>query len=168
MLELRGKAALVTGGSAGLGASVCRQLAAEGVDLAINYAHSKDRAEELALEIQKEFKVKVVIIQSDIFSSKDAAEKLVEDAYGELGRLDIVVSNAGWTKIIPYDDLDALDDEMWDGCFGANIKTHFYLFRKAKQIFDQNLDGGTFIVSASLAGRMVYGSSIPYAVSKAA
>lgn len=168
MLELRGKAALVTGGSAGLGASVCRQLAAEGVDLAINYAHSKDRAEELALEIQKEFKVKVVIIQSDIFSSKDAAEKLVEDAYGELGRLDIVVSNAGWTKIIPYDDLDALDDEMWDGCFGANIKTHCYLFRKAKQIFDQNLDGGTFIASASLAGRMVYGSSIPYAVSKAA
>lgn len=64
--------------------------------------------------------------------------------------------------------MEALDDELWDGCFNVNVKAHFYLFKAAKKIFDQNEDGGTFIVSASVAGRIVYGSSIPYAVSKAA
>lgn len=167
MIDLKGKAALVTGGLAGLGASVCRQLAAEGVNLAINYSSSKDRAEALATELSQEFGIKTVVIQADVFGGAKVAEKLVEDSAAQLGRLDIVISNAGWTKIVPYEDLDALDDELWDGCFQANIKTHFYLFRAAKKIFDVNIEGGTFIVSASLAGRIVYGSSIPYAVSKA-
>ncbi|SGZ50208.1 CIC11C00000002596 [Sungouiella intermedia] len=167
MIDLKNKNALVTGGSAGLGASVCRQLAAEGVNLAINYSSSKDRAEDLAAELRDQYKVKVVVIQADVFGGAKAAEKLVEDAAEQLGGLNIVISNAGWTKIVPYENLDALDDELWDGCFQANIKTHFYLFRAAKKIFDANIDSGTFIVSASLAGRIVYGSSIPYAVSKA-
>lgn len=167
MIQLKGRAALVTGGSAGLGASVARQLAAEGVDLAINYAHSKERAEKLAQEIRDSYNVKVFTIQADIFNGPKCA-LLVEEAREALGRLDILISNAGWTKIVPYSDLESLDDELWDGCFNANIKTHFYLYRAAKKIFDTNEEGGTFIVSASVAGRMVYGSSIPYAVSKAA
>lgn len=167
MIDLKDKNALVTGGSAGLGASVCRQLAAEGVNLAINYSSSKDRAEALANELRDQYKVKVVVIQADVFGGADTADKLVEDAAEQLGGLHIVVSNAGWTEVVPYDDLDALDDRLWDGCFQANIKTHFFLFRAAKKIFDANIEGGTFIVSASLAGRIVYGSSIPYAVSKA-
>lgn len=167
MINLKGKNALVTGGSAGLGASVARQLAAEGVNLAINYSSSKDRAEQLAQEIREQHRVKVVVIQADVFGGSSAAQNLVEDSREQLGGLDIVISNAGWTKVVPYEDLDALDDELWDGCFQANIKTHFYLFKAAKKIFDANAEGGTFIVSASLAGRMVYGSSIPYAVSKA-
>lgn len=167
MIDLKDKNALVTGGSAGLGASVCRQLAAEGVNLAINYSASKDRAEALAKELREKYKVKVVVIQADVFGGADTADKLVEDAAEQLGGLDIVISNAGWTEVVPYDNLEALDDRLWDGCFQANIKSHFFLFRAAKKIFDVNLGGGTFIVSASLAGRIVYGSSIPYAVSKA-
>lgn len=167
MIDLKNKNALVTGGSAGLGASVCRQLAAEGVNLAINYSSSKQRAEELAQELRIKNNVKVVVIQADVFGGASAADKLVEEAAEQLGGLDIVISNAGWTEVVPYDDLEALDDKLWDGCFQANIKTHFFLFRAAKKIFDTNVEGGTFIVSASLAGRIVYGSSIPYAVSKA-
>lgn len=167
MINLKGKSALVTGGSAGLGASVARQLASEGVNLAINYSSSKDRAEALASELRDKYKIKVAVIQADVFNGAEVAAKLVEDAAVELGGLDIVISNAGWTKVVPFEDLDALDDDVWDGCIQANIKTHFYLFRAAKKIFDGNEEGGTFIVSASLAGRIVYGSSIPYAVSKA-
>lgn len=83
-----------------------------------------------------------------------------------LGGLDIVISNVGWTEIVQYHDLDALDDALWDGCFNYNVKVHFYLFREAKKVFDTNENGGTFIVSSSVAGRIY--SSIPYAVSKAA
>lgn len=168
MIQLKGKKALVTGGSAGLGAAVCKQLAAEGVHLALNYAHSEERAQRLAQELRDTYGVRVEVIQSNVFDSNEAAVKLVQGADSALGGLDIVVSNAGWTKIVPYDQLDELDDALWDGVYNANVKSHFYLFREAKKIFDTNEEGGTFIVSASVAGRMVYGSSIPYAVSKAA
>lgn len=166
-LTLKDKVALITGGSAGLGAAVARQLAAEGVNLAINYNNSEERALKVAESLASEFGIKTVIIKGDIFDTS-VGSKLVSETVNKLGGLDIVISNAGWTKIVPYDDLEALDDELWDGCFNVNVKAHFYLFKAAKKIFDQNEDGGTFIVSASVAGRIVYGSSIPYAVSKAA
>ncbi|CUM55891.1 uncharacterized protein AC631_05845 [Debaryomyces fabryi] len=166
-LKLKGKVALITGGSAGLGAAIARQLAAENVNLAINYNNSEERAVKLAEELASEFGIKTVTIKGDIFDTS-VGYKLVNETVDKLGGLDIVISNAGWTKIVPYDDLDALDDELWDGCFTVNVKAHFYLFKAAKKIFDQNEDGGAFIASASVAGRIVYGSSIPYAVSKAA
>mmetsp|Transcript_7039 Transcript_7039/g.8920 ORF Transcript_7039/g.8920 Transcript_7039/m.8920 type:complete len:252 (-) Transcript_7039:53-808(-) len=165
--KLKGKVALITGGSAGLGAAIARQLAAEEVNLAINYNNSDVRAVKLSEQLASEFGIKTVTIKGDIFDPS-IGSKLVNETLDKLGRLDIVISNAGWTKIVPYDDLDALDDELWDGCFNANVKAHFKLFKAAKKVFDQNEDGGTFIVSASVAGRIVYGSSIPYAVSKAA
>ena len=93
---------------------------------------------------------------------------LVEKTHSLLGGLDIVIFNAGWTKFVPFAKIDELDDEIWDGCLNANIKSHFYLFRAANKYLERNADGGTFIVSASLAGRRCVGSSIPYAVSKAA
>lgn len=167
MIDLKNKCALVTGGSAGLGASVARQLAAKGVNLVINYSSSKDRAELLAEEIRNEYKVNVHIVQADVFGGDKAAVDLVDKCYSLLGQLDIVISNAGWTKFIPFGDIDELNDEVWDGCLNANIKSHFYIFRAAKKYLEKNADGGTFIVSASLAGRRCYGSSLPYAVSKA-
>ncbi|CDK27115.1 unnamed protein product [Kuraishia capsulata CBS 1993] len=166
-IDLKGKVALITGGSAGLGAEVAVQLAQEGVDLAINYANSRERAENLQKKIETEYDVKVVLIQASIFEA-GAAELLVAKTIESFGRLDIVVSNAGWTKVVPYEDLDALDEELWDGCFNANVKSHFYLYKAAKKHLEANEDGGCFLVSASVAGRIVYGSSIPYAVSKSA
>lgn len=166
-LQLKNKVALVTGGSAGLGAAVASQLAAEGVHVAINYNHSEERATNLAQHLSSKFGIKTITLRGDMFD-KSVGSELVDETVRRLGGLDIVISNAGWTKIVPYDDLDALDDELWDGCFNVNVKAHFFLFKAAKKIFDTNKDGGTFIVSASVAGRIVYGSSIPYAVSKAA
>ncbi|RKP31764.1 NAD(P)-binding protein [Metschnikowia bicuspidata] len=143
MIELRGKNVLITGGSAGLG-----------VNLVVKYSNSKDSAEALAAEIREAQGVKVHVVQADTHSL--------------LGGLNIVIFNAGWTKFVPFAKIDELDDEIWDGCLNANIKSHFYLFRAAKKYLERNADGGTFIVSASLAGRRCVGSSIPYAVSKAA
>ncbi|KAK6454120.1 uncharacterized protein RJT20DRAFT_131648 [Scheffersomyces xylosifermentans] len=166
-ISLKGKVALITGGTAGLGAAVARQLAAEGVDLALNYYSSVDRANTLAASIRSDFGVKVELLQGNV-SEKAVTEKLVEETVEKLGKLDIVISNAGWTKIVPYENLDELDEEMWDNCYNSNVKAHFFLFKAAKKYLDQSEGGGTFIVSASVAGRMVFGSSIPYAVTKAA
>ncbi|RLV89441.1 hypothetical protein JA1_005166 [Spathaspora sp. JA1] len=167
MLNLKGRTALITGGSAGLGAAIAHQLAQEGVNIAINYANSKERALELSNELTAKYGVKSIIIQGDVFDTGNI-HKLVDETVDQLGGLDIVISNAGWTKLVPYDQLEQLDDELWDGTFTANVKAHFFLFKAAKKVFDNNDDGGVFIASASVAGRMCYGSSIPYAVSKAA
>ncbi|CUM67395.1 uncharacterized protein PRCAT00005089001 [Priceomyces carsonii] len=166
-INLQGKVALVTGGTSGLGEAVCRQFAAEGVNLAINYNKSKEKAGVLVKELILKFKIKAVSFQADS-TDGEGIDNLVESVLKEFGKLDIVISNVGWTKIVPYDDLDALDDELWDGCFNANVKSHFKLFKSTKRYLEQNKEGGTFIVTASVAGRIVYGSSIPYAVSKAA
>lgn len=168
MIELKGKGALITGGSAGLGALVARQLAAKGANVVINYSNSKDRAEALANEIRSEYLVEAHVVKADVFGGSDCLVDLVEKSHSLLGSLDIVISNAGWTKFVPFANIDELDDEIWDGCLNANVKSHFYLFRAAKKYFERNADGGTFIVSASLAGRRCVGSSMPYAVSKAA
>jgi len=166
MIQLNGKNALITGGSAGLGAAIAHQLAAEGVNIAINYANNKERAETLADEIQNKYGVKTIVLKADVFKM-DELSQLVESTVEQLGGIDILISNAGWTKFIEYDDLEGMDEEAWDGTFNANVKAHFFLFKAAKKHFDANKDGGVFIASASVAGRISYGSSIPYAVSKA-
>ncbi|CAI5757280.1 unnamed protein product [Candida verbasci] len=167
MIDLKGKNALVTGGSAGIGASISTQLAQEGVNLVINYAHSKERAEKLAKELSEKYKIKAFAVQFDIFDTANLY-KLVDQTVELLGGIDILISNAGYTKIIPYSDLESLDIELWDKTFSANVKAHFFLFKAAKTYFDKNKQGGCFITTSSIAGRKVAGSSMPYSVSKAA
>lgn len=166
MIQLKGKNALITGGSAGLGASIAHQLAAEGANIAINYANNRERADTLASEITDKYGVKTIVLKADVFKMNELSQ-LVESTVEQLGGIDILISNAGWTKFIEYDDLDGMDEEAWDGTFNANVKAHYFLFKAAKPYFDANKDGGVFIASASVAGRISYGSSIPYAVSKA-
>ncbi|KAJ5257220.1 NADP(+)-dependent dehydrogenase [Penicillium angulare] len=67
-----------------------------------------------------------------------------------------------------FGDLDAMDDEDWDKCWNINVKSSFYLFKAAKPTFDANPEGGAFIITASTAGVAPSGSSLPYAVTKAA
>ena len=126
MIQLNGKNALITGGSAGLGAAIAHQLAAEGVNIAINYANNKERAETLADEIQNKYGVKTIVLKADVFKM-DELSQLVESTVEQLGGIDILISNAGWTKFIEYDDLEGMDEEAWDGTFNANVKAHFFL-----------------------------------------
>lgn len=166
-MDLRNKSVLITAGSNGLGASIAHKFAAEGANVIINYNSSAQKATELADSLKQDFGVKAIALQGDA-TSKEGIHALVDGSLKHLGGLDVVISNVGWTKIVPYEDLESLDDELWDGCFNANVKSHFYLYKYCKPHLEKNPDGGVFIVTASIAGRMVYGSSIPYAVSKAA
>ncbi|RMJ17565.1 hypothetical protein CDV36_002745 [Fusarium kuroshium] len=89
------------------------------------------------------------------------------------GRLDIVISNVGWTRMRNFSDLeDNIDEDDWDRCFTANVKSHLWLFHAAKKYLEEsNLrDPGAaaFVSTASLAGVKPSGSSVPYAVTKSA
>ncbi|PWY76226.1 NADP(+)-dependent dehydrogenase [Aspergillus heteromorphus CBS 117.55] len=167
MYSLRNRVALITGGSRGLGALVARKYAAEGCNVAINYASSKDAAEKLAAEIREQYKVKAITIQGDASQRIDCINA-VNATIEQLGGVDIVVSNAGWTKITNFADLDAMDDDDWDKCWSTNVKGHFYLFKAALPTFNANPDGGVFLLTSSIAATTATGSSLPYAVTKAA
>lgn len=84
-----------------------------------------------------------------------------------MGRLDLVVSNAGWTRMTNFLSMDeAAVDSDWDQCFIMNVKTHLWLAHAAKEALAEN--EGAFITTASVAGVKPSGSSLAYSVTKAA
>jgi NAD(P)-dependent dehydrogenase (short-subunit alcohol dehydrogenase family) len=100
-------------------------------------------------------------------SSKPAVQNLVADTIKTMGRLDVVVSNAGWTRITNFLDIEeGINDDDWDKCFVMNVKTHLWLAYASKDALSAT--EGTFISTASVAGVKPSGSSLPYAVTKAA
>ena len=108
-LQLKGKTALVTGGSEGIGKGIARALAKEGVDVAI-CARRKEPLERTATEIARETNRRIVPIPADL--SKDAdAKNLVAQAHKALGRIDILVNNAGSS---PGGVLEHLSETDWE------------------------------------------------------
>jgi NAD(P)-dependent dehydrogenase (short-subunit alcohol dehydrogenase family) len=84
-----------------------------------------------------------------------------------MGRLDVVISNAGWTRMTTFTDIEQqVNDDDWDKCFTMNVKTHMWLAYAAKDALTET--EGAFISTASVAGVKPSGSSVPYAVTKAA
>jgi NAD(P)-dependent dehydrogenase (short-subunit alcohol dehydrogenase family) len=74
----------------------------------------------------------------------------------------------GWTRFSPIADLSATLPSDWDTCFAVNVKAQNYLLRSALPTFTANAEGGSLIMTSSVAGIGVAGSSLPYCVTKAA
>ncbi|PGH36288.1 hypothetical protein GX50_00793 [[Emmonsia] crescens] len=165
--SLKGRNVLITGGSRGLGALVAEKFAAEGSNIALNYVSNEARAKETAEKLEKEYNAKVVVIQADVGIRADCI-KLVKQTIEQLGGLDVVISNAGWTKLARFGDLDGLNEEEWDKCWATNVKANLHIFREAEPTFNANPEGGVFIITSSTAGITPGGSSMAYSVSKAA
>ncbi|KAL3424331.1 short-chain dehydrogenase [Phlyctema vagabunda] len=128
---------------------------------------SADRAESVAEKVKKEHGVKVVVIQGNMGIESDC-KKTVQEAITALGGLDVLVSNAGYTRFSDYSDLSAATAEDWDNCFAVNVKAQSYLMQAALPTFEANKEGGVMIITSSVAGENTSGSSMPYSVTKAA
>ncbi|KAF2101017.1 NAD(P)-binding protein [Rhizodiscina lignyota] len=165
--SLKDRSVLVVAGSRGLGAEICRKFAAEGAKVAVGYVSNKARAEDVAKECQEKYGVKTAVFQGDGGSFADC-ERLVEETKKEFGGLDVVINNAGWTKYTQFGDLYALTEEEWDRAFAVNVKGQMALCRAALPTFNENPDGGVYIVTSSVAGKSIGGSAMAYAVTKAA
>lgn len=139
----------------------------------INYASNESRAKKLVDELSNvplthssPANPRFHILQADV-SSKPSVENLVKETLKTMGRLDVVVSNAGWTRMTNFLNIDeGVIDEDWDKCFVMNVKTHMWLAYAAKDALAET--EGTFLSTASVAGVKPSGSSLPYAVTKAA
>lgn len=166
--SLQGRNVLVTGGSRGLGAIICEKFAREGSNVAINYANSAEAAEKLASDLRNEFpSVKIITIQADMGKEEDC-NKVVETTIKEFGGIDVIISNAGWTRFSALDDINATLVSDWDMCFAVNVKAQNFLLKAALDTFKANPEGGVFLVTSSIAGVGNAGSSLPYCVTKAA
>lgn len=151
----------------GLGAFIARAFAAEGANIAINYANNADAAQKLATELEETHNVKTTTIKADA-GSTSSITTLVQTATETLGGLDIVIANAGWTRFSDFNDLDALTDEEWDRCWKTNVLGVKALAAAAVPTFNSNPEGGVVLVTSSIAGRSIGGSSMAYSVTKAA
>jgi ketoreductase RED2 len=158
---LDGKVAVVTGSSSGIGAAAARLMAAEGARIVVNSVASVAAGEALAAELPG-----AAYVQADI-SDESQARALVAATLERYGRLDILVNNAGATRVIPHHDLAAVTDEDWQRILGTNVVGTWYVTRAAVDAL--RADGGGCVINVtSIAGVRPTGSSIPYAVSKAA
>jgi 3-oxoacyl-[acyl-carrier protein] reductase len=117
---LRGRIALVTGGSRGIGAAISRALAEAGAGVAINYRERSDHAKSLADELLDNG-VRAISVQADV-SQPDAVAKMVELIKSELGALDILINNAG---IAITRGIDNLSEADFDQTIAVNLKSVF-------------------------------------------
>ena len=155
------RAALVTGGARGIGRAACLALAAEGMNIAVNYAGSAAAAEQTAADCRA-LGVQAVALQADV-RRPEACKQLVEDAAAAFGRLDVLVNNAGVTA-------DKLLLQMTEADFDAvietNLKGAFFCTKAAARLMMRQRYGRIISVS-SVVGLHGNAGQANYAASKA-
>jgi 3-oxoacyl-[acyl-carrier protein] reductase len=159
-LSLRGRVALVTGGSRGIGRATVLGLAELGADVVVNYARDVRAAEETVREVLA-MGVKALAIQADI-SSLEEAERLARVTHEELGRLDVLVCNAGIWEGAPVEEIS---EELWDRVLDINLKGTWTICRAAVPYMKRQGFGRIVIVS-STAGQRGETNVSNYAASK--
>jgi len=145
MFNLKGKKALVTGASRGIGRGIALALAKQGAAVAVNYRSSKDKAETVVAAI-REMGCDSLAVQADV-SQKEEVAVMIEKVMAELGGIDILVNNAG---VAIFKSLDQLTEEDWDKTLAVNLKSQFLCTRAVAPIMEKQ-KWGRIINIASIA-----------------
>ncbi len=159
--KLEGKIALITGGSRGIGAAIAKRLAADGANVAITYTKGADAAASVVKEIERAGR-KAIAIQADA-ADAEAVKAAVDKTVATLGRLDVLVNNAG--TAIPKKFEETTLEEM-DRMIDINIRGAFVATQAALKHMK---DGGRIIMIGSCVGeRMMTPGLVPYSATKGA
>lgn len=159
---LKGKNALVTGGSRGIGYAIVKKYAEQGANVAFTYLNSVEKANAIVNELSAAYGVRVLAYQSDA-ASYTAAEQLVNEVVKEFSRIDILVNNAGITR----DNLILrMSEEQFDEVIKANLKSVFNLTKQVSKTMLRQKSGSIINVSSIVGLRGQAGQS-NYAASKA-
>lgn len=162
---VRGRVALVTGGGTGIGRATALALAQRGARVAVNYAHSEHDALDVVQTI-REHGGQALAVRADV-RRDDEVRGMVQQVAAELGTVDLLVNNASITRSIPLADLEAVTDDDWATLFATNVKGMFFCARAVAPQMRARGEGA-IVNLGSIAGLTGDGSSLPYAVTKAA
>lgn len=163
-------AAIVTGGSRGIGRAVCIELARLGFRVVVNYATRPDAAEETVQSITSAGGEAVAVCAS--VAAGEDRRRLVDETLDRFGRVDLLVNNAGITSQGRKDVLEATE-ESWDLVFNTNLKGPFFLSqRAAREMIRLRAEGriaaGKIINISSVSAYAVSTNRADYCMSKAA
>jgi 3-oxoacyl-[acyl-carrier protein] reductase len=164
-VDLQGRVAVVTGGGTGIGRATALALARHGASVAINYSRSEADAVSTA-QLITGAGGQAITVQADV-SDEGQVLAMFERVASAFGSVDLLVNNAGITRYIPLADLDSVTDEIWDSIFAVNLKGVWYCSRGAAP-YMRARGAGAIVNVTSVGGLSGDGSSLPYAVSKAA
>ena len=162
MGDLDGRVAIVTGSSSGIGEATARRLAELGCRVVVNSASSVEAGEAVAESLP----TRDLYVQADI-TDQAQGQALIARTIERFGQLDILVNNAGWTTLVHHADLDALTDDILRRTFEVNVFGTWWLTKAAMPHLRQSPDPNVVMIT-SIAGLRPVGSSIAYAMSKAA
>ena len=167
MRDFDGFTVVITGASTGLGRAIAVEVARRGAGLVVvNYARSADEAAETARLVEAEG-AKAVLVQGDVAIDEDC--KKIVAAAAPTGRIDALFNNAGITKFAPnHADLDAVNAEDFLKLYSVNVVGAFQMVRAARALLEAAPSPGAVVNTASIAGVVGNGSSVPYAASKGA
>jgi 3-oxoacyl-[acyl-carrier protein] reductase len=162
-VDLREKVAVVTGGSGAIGAATALRLAQGGAKIVVGFNSKPGQADKIvsALPGTGHRAIRIPMLETPLIRE---AASVVERDYG---RCDVLVNSAGFTRMIPHTDLDALDDDLIDAIFAANVRGPFATIRTFVPLMRRSADAVIVNIS-SVAAITGTGSNIAYGGSKAA
>jgi 3-oxoacyl-[acyl-carrier protein] reductase len=160
-MDLKGKVAIVTGGSMGIGHAIALDLAAHGADVAINYRKHADEANAVVAEIEKMGR-RGLAVQADVASFVDA-QRMVDAVREKFGRLDVLVNNAGVNR---DGVVWKMTESQWDEVLDTNLKGYFNYIRAAAPIFKEQGAGKIVNITSINGLRGKFGQS-NYSAAKA-
>ena len=159
-LPLKGKVALVTGGSRGIGHAISLKLASEGADIVIDFFRKRSAAEDTAREIQAKG-VKAHIVKANV-GEPEEVDRMFNEIEEKFGRLDILINNAA--SGVARSALD-LDTRGWDWTMNINARAFLLCAQRAAKLMPK---GGKMVTISSIGSRLVFPIYTAVGVSKAA
>ena len=162
--KLAGRVALVTGGTRGIGAAICKSLASQGASVAAGYSGNKDRAEQFVKEFDRDFDGpgRATVHQGNVSSPEDC-RRVVREVLDDHGRIDILVNNAG----ITMDKMAMkMSIEDWNTVLAVNLSGSFYMAQPVLEHMVERGSGRIVFVSSLIAETGGIGQA-NYAASKA-
>jgi NAD(P)-dependent dehydrogenase (short-subunit alcohol dehydrogenase family) len=164
-MTIQPRVALVTGSTSGIGVAIARRLSSDGFSVVLHSRSSVETGQALARELGS-----AIYVQADLADDADRV-RLIREAVAAWGRLDVLVNNAGISRVIPHADLAAATPAVWAELHEVNVVAPFRLIAEAETALRDAVQRGRpscVINISSHAGVRPKGASIPYSATKAA
>jgi len=159
-LQLRGRVAIVTGGSRGIGSAVVQLLAELGADVVVNYLKDREAAESTASAARRRG-VEAICYQADVANPLEA-QRLIDSASEQFKRIDILVCNAGIWAGAPVEEMS---EELWNRTVDTNLKGTWAVCRAVVPVMKKQ-GSGKIVIITSTAGQRGEANYSSYAASK--